>query len=213
MISLYMVVEGATEEAFVADVLGPHLQPMDILPIAIPIHGIKPYGKVKQVALNLIREHARHPMVCTTMLDLYRLPDDFPGFALPGEVTDPYSRVKQIEDGFGSDIADPRFIPYIQLHEFEAILFADPAKFALQYPGEGDGIIGLKALAGEFGSPELINNNNPPSKRIRAVVPRYEKVAAGATIAAHIGLPTIRSKCTHFDQWLTRLESLSHEAS
>ena len=29
------------------------------------------------------------------------------------------------------DMADPRFIPYIQLHEFEALLLSEPEAFSL----------------------------------------------------------------------------------
>ena len=38
-----------------------------------------------------------------------------------------------MEQALAEDIGDPRFIPYIQLHEFEAVLFADAGKIATYY--------------------------------------------------------------------------------
>ena len=60
------------------------------------------------------------------MFDLYALPADFPGYAEARREVDPYGKVRILEDALGNDIADRRFIPYIQLHEFEALILADP---------------------------------------------------------------------------------------
>jgi hypothetical protein len=210
MTSLIVVVEGQTEEMFVRNVLGPYLCPSgDCLVIPIQLNGIKPYGAVRKATLNAMKQHVRHLRACTTMLDLYALKKCFPGYTPPGAVADPYARTKQIEDAFGVDIADHRFIPYIQVHEFEALLFTDPSKFVISYPNAQDGVSTLSAVADEFANPEYIDNDNPPSKRIQAAVPSYDKAAAGPIIAQHIGLSVIRSKCPHFNDWLTKLESLA----
>ncbi len=67
-------------------------------------------------------EYERH--VFTTMFDLYALPDDFPGYEAAKAIGEPYARVAALETAFAEAINDSRFIPYIQLHEFEALLFA-----------------------------------------------------------------------------------------
>lgn len=67
-------------------------------------------------------EYERH--VFTTMFDLYALPDDFPGYETAKAIGEPYVRVAALETAFAEAINDGRFIPYIQLHEFEALLFA-----------------------------------------------------------------------------------------
>ena len=60
------------------------------------------------------------------MIDLYALPKDFPGrSAQPRNPADPTPYVETLERAFGDDVGDRRFVPYIQLHEFEALLFAD----------------------------------------------------------------------------------------
>src|SRR6266446_415598 len=54
---------------------------------------------------------------------VYKLPTDFPGFAQVKNFADPYQKVTHLEERLAADIADSRFIPYIQLHEFEGLLF------------------------------------------------------------------------------------------
>ena len=42
-------------------------------------------------------------------------------------------------------------------------------------------------------------------------IPEYEKrkKSAGPIVAEKIGLPTLRSKCEHFREWIERLETLA----
>ena len=41
---------------------------------------------------------------------------------------------------FRQDINDERFIPYLQLHEFEALLFADPRQLEIQFDNRENAI-------------------------------------------------------------------------
>ncbi|MEH1786283.1 DUF4276 family protein [Nostoc sp.] len=63
-------------------------------------------------------------------------------------------------------------------------------------------------------TPELINDGQQtaPSKRIIARFPDYgrAKSAFGPQLAERIGIEVIRSRCPHFNTWLSRLESLNH---
>jgi hypothetical protein len=105
-----------------------------------------------------------------------------------------------------------RFIPYLQLHEFEALLLADPEKFDWEFLDHEKAIRSLVELVAHFASPELIDDryDTAPSRRISAVIPEYEgrKASAGPLIAEKIGVDTLRQKCPHFGDWLSRLESL-----
>jgi hypothetical protein len=47
-----------------------------------------------------------------------------------------------------------------------------------------------------------------PSKRIIAEIPEYDKATAGVAVAEKIGMDTLRQKCRHFNEWITRLEQL-----
>jgi hypothetical protein len=112
----------------------------------------------------------------------------------------------------GIDIYTMR-LTYIQLHEFEAYLFADPAWFEYFYDHHAGEIAALQAIADSEDSPELINDgqHSAPSKRIIAQLPDYEgaKPVVGPQVAELIGLDVIRSKCPHFSAWLSRLEQLT----
>ena len=111
------------------------------------------------------------------------------------------------------DISDTRFIPYFQIHEFEALLFSDPLKLETQFTDRTQEIHRLEIMACSFGNPELINDghNTAPSKRIIAEIPEFEsrKASADPIVAEKIGLVTLRNRCRHFDEWISKLETLT----
>ena len=115
------------------------------------------------------------------------------------------------------DIGDRRFIPFIQLHEYEAYLFTDVTQFKLFYPDSEMEIAALKKIADGVSTPELIDDgqHSAPSKRIIGQLPDYEaaKKAVGPQVGELIGLAAIRAKCPHFAKWLTRLEQLGNTTS
>jgi len=102
-----------------------------------------------------------------------------------------------------------RFIPYVQIYEFEGLLFSDPQRFASgidqpQLAAE------FSAIPDDFSTPEEINDSpmTAPSKQIEKLFRRYEKPLHGSLAAMEIGLSTIRAECPIFDEWLRRLEGL-----
>jgi len=130
----------------------------------------------------------------TTMIDYYGLPMDTPGMA-NRPAARPMDRVRHVEESIGKDLGCPRhFLPFLALHEFEALLFTDPAITAEAIP-----------------APEDINEHldTAPSKRLQQVFPTYKKTLHGPTAAKRIGLSAIRSCCPHFDSWVTRLEQIA----
>ena len=98
------------------------------------------------------------------------------------------------------------------MHEFETLLFVEPEKFGIEYIDETKKIAKLRAIADEFGNPELINQGTQtaPSKRIIKVFADYEnnKPAIGSMVAHEIGVDALRGACRHFNEWLTKLERL-----
>ncbi|MBQ7585779.1 MAG: DUF4276 family protein [Desulfovibrionaceae bacterium] len=42
-------------------------------------------------------------------------------------------------------------------------------------------------------------------------IPEYDKATAGVSIVGRIGLPTLRAKCPHFNEWLHQLEELGDQ--
>lgn len=163
---------------------------------------------------RLLRQEKRADVFLTTMIDLYGIHTEFPGLNEAEKLRHiPQKRVELLEKNFAEDIDDVRFIPYIQLHEYEAYLFADPTKFEYFYEHHANEVAALETIADSHGTPELINDgpHSAPSKRIIAQLPDYEhaKPAVGPQVAELIGLDRIRSKCPHFSAWLSRLEQLA----
>jgi hypothetical protein len=111
-----------------------------------------------------------------------------------------------------SDATD-RLLPYVQLHELEALFFAEPATLA-EVLGEPTLTDRFSRMVDDCGGCEAINDgpSTAPSKRIQAVFPRYIKgrsdFAHGPRIAGRLSLATVRSRCPRFDGWLSRLEAL-----
>src|SRR5262245_5130558 len=114
MIRLNLVVEGQTEETFVRDVLTPELSPRNIFPSVRCVEtseskgyifrgGGKSYANWKKDLTKWMKQD-RHPEVWfTTMIDLYRLPRDFPGYEECGKIRDPQQRVACLEKHWQQD--------------------------------------------------------------------------------------------------------------
>jgi hypothetical protein len=217
--------EGQTEQVFCARVLQPHLFRDGtglVHTLAVGekdhrhVHGIgrRPvYGRVRKFILNTINQRARHDVYFTTLFDLYALPADFPGRDTNRRnPADPTPCVEALEAAFKQDINCRNFIPHLQLHEFETILFADPEAFRIAFENCDQAVERLKEVAGSFTTVEHIDDgkDTAPSKRIIEVLPAYDgrKATAGPDIAEYIGLETIRSKCPHFHGWLEKLEGI-----
>ena len=109
----------------------------------------------------------------------------------------------------GGSFNPDRFVPYVMMHEFEAMLFSDCDAFAR---GIGSPHLAprFQAIRDGFASPEEIDDSpvTAPSKRIATLVPAYQKPTQGLLAIQQIGLATIRAQCPHFRAWLERLESL-----
>ncbi len=223
MIRLNMIVEGQTEQAFIKNVLSQYLASYHVFisvrcvetgrsKTRIYRGGMTGYQKARTDIDRWMKEDKKEDARFSTMFDLYGLPTDFPGFGDAKKLSDPYQQIEKIEASFKKDIEDRRFIPYIQLHEYESLILADPDKFKTLFIGADKQIATLKELISHFSSPEMINDGEEtaPSKRIIKEIPRYEdmKSTAGPIIAEKIGLEVIRQKCSHFNEWVKKLECL-----
>ena len=215
---IHILLEGQTEEAFAHDLLRPHFLAREVW-VSYSIvatkrtkkgakfkGGITSYQRVKNDILMLLRDTSLAAV--TTMIDYYGLTNDFPGKDSVGGRAGILGAA-YLETAFQNDINNRRFIPYFALHEFEALLFADPSAIASAFPG-AKVEKKLLAIRNKYKSPEEINDDpkTHPSARILALLPRYRKRRHGALIARNIGLAAMRATCPHFDEWLTKLEAL-----
>jgi hypothetical protein len=225
MARLYVFAEGRTEQTFADTALKPHLAHFAVYmhnPVLIAhsrrkgvVHrgGGRRYLPMKNDIQRLIKQDSDSDAFFTTMVDLYALHADFPGRdEAEGLRSDPQKRVLALEAAWADDIQDSRFVPFLQLHEYEAYLFTDVSQFELFYPSQPTGIANLQRIAASVSTPELIDDGQQtaPSKRIITEFPDYEgaKATIGPQVGELIGLGAIRAKCPHFDRWLTKLERL-----
>ncbi|WP_072622641.1 DUF4276 family protein [Spirulina major] len=225
MVRLYLFAEGQTEQTFADTLIKPHLAQYNVFmnkPVLIAharkkgkVHrgGGWNYIPMKDDIIRFLKQDQAEDVFFTTMIDLYALHAGFPGLAESENMRyNPFERVEFLEQKFADDIHDRRFIPYLQLHEYEAYLFSDPDCFKYLDAENDRGISALHDIANQYESPELINDGSDtaPSKRIITQFPDYEKSKStfGPQLAEQIGLQSIRHQCQHFHNWLTQLESL-----
>jgi hypothetical protein len=228
MNEIVAIVEGETEQTFVRDQIAGHLACLGItiwpvLPGRRRRHGgVKKWEVAKQDILFTLRERR----YCTTMFDYYAMPADWPGCAESAKL--PWDqRANHVESQVLADVSaamgdsfDPRFfIPYVQLHEFEALAFADIEKLASVVGPLGNQAVErltvqFQRILDEAGHPEAINDNfeTCPSRRITKIERAYRKRVHGPIVTGRIGLDVLRRECQHFASWLDRLESTKGEA-
>jgi len=220
---VYVVVEGDTELAFVKTTLVPHLAARSVwmTPIEVTTKRDRMTGK----KLGRGGGHWKHwkrdierltkveqgDVRVTSLFDLYGLPDDFPELAIHQAEPNTLTRAGRLEAAMAAVINDHRFIPYLQRHEFEALVLAARGSLASLLPDKADrdGLEHLgKAIAGL--APEDINDGagTAPSKRLLTFIPGYRKATLGPSALQAFGLLKLREACPRFDAWVSKLEGL-----
>lgn len=226
MTRLLVHVEGETEEAFVREVLRPHLISAGYLQVDARIvgnsrqrdrrGGIQGWPTVRRGIVNHLRQDGG--VLVTTMVDYYALPsagpNAWPGRAVPAtlSMTDKAETVHQavsadIDAEMGWAPNRSRFKPFVVMYEFEGLLFSDVDRFAAGI-GRPELAPRFLEIRNQFESPEHINDSpqTAPSKRILSIHPEYEKPLLGCLAALEIGLDGVRNSCAMFDRWLAALE-------
>lgn len=215
---ILIICEGPTEIEFCKDLLSPYFIEKDIH-IQTPLikksgGGIVPWPSLKkQIENHLLQEE---DVYVTTLIDYYGIPEkyQFPNWVIAHQILDKNQRMNMIEAGMYQSINDQinfRFIPYIQLHEFEGLLFNDVNVFVNQIPGEDFvNIAELIQTINNNPNPELINDtpDNAPSYRLQRLIKGYSKIVYGAILAKEIGLERIRAKSPRFNEWVSKLEAI-----
>ena len=221
MIRVHVICEGQTEELFVNEILQPYFSARRIF--LQPALVGKPGHKGGYFKFDRMFSDVRNRLLgdtgayCTTFFDFYGLPEDFPGKneALRlADISQKAASIQQLmtqalEAKLGQDVMQ-RFIPYVQMYEFEALLFSEPVLFA-QGIDQPDLTDAFQKIVAAFDSPEHINNSTDtaPSKRVQQLVHSYQKPLLGALAALEVGLPNMRARCALFNDWLNRLEQLA----
>lgn len=217
---LIIICEGPTEALFTNQVLRKHFAKRN-MQLFTPYPKWSGGGDIdwkrlyKDILLHLKTDKKAY---VTTFIDLYGLsnPSEFPGWKeglkLSGNI---YHRIAFLENAMLETIDDDfryRFIPNYIIHEFEGLLFNDIQYFddlleENEYKNKNE----LQKVLQQYSNPELINESpqTAPSKRLEyKILKSYSKTDFGVRLAVHIGLEKIRTKCPHFNDWITKLENL-----
>lgn len=213
-----IICEGETEKEFCTKILSPFFISKNIF-IQSPLikksmGGIVRWSILKREIDNYLKEK---DVFVTTLIDYYGLYSkyQFPAWEESNKVLDKNKRMDVLEKTMSRDIEDSvkhRFFPYIQLHEFEGLLFNDINIFYEQIPPKE--LINITLLKQTFqdypDNPEMINNNKEtsPSNRLMSIISGYNKIVHGNYLADAIGLDRSRNKSPRFNKWLQDIENL-----
>lgn len=229
---LCIIVEGKTESIFVKKLLAPYLaeQTNNYL-IVYPIQNETSTGhkggvvNYKKLIDNILTQAKVDPeSYLTTFIDYYGLSSiNFPQYeSIINKFQDINEIVEQFEKQMAFDVKsinEQKFIPYIQLHEFEALYFADYLRFLKIDPRWNQGHErDMSKILKEFDNrPELINNNyeTAPSKRLEHKL-NYGKSHHTNLFTQYLenhnlicdALTNMSEMCTHFNKWLIKLTKL-----
>ena len=223
MSELVVAGEGQTEEAFIRQLVAPALAERTVF-VTPRLLRTSRQGRGGGLTKDRVLHHLprilkeRDDVYVSTFFDLYGLAPDFPGLIEPSISGDPIQRAVRIEAAFGDAVVElagcrrEQFVPHIQPHGFEALLFADVSAFATARSAWRGCLPQLARVREQYPTPEHINDGRAthPSARLGRLLsrPNYNKRADGLTVAATIGLPRIREECRHFAEWISRMEAL-----
>jgi hypothetical protein len=217
-IEVIVIVEGKTEEIFIKRVLSKYLADRNIY--MTPIQISKPGQKggdvrfsraIKDISLHMKQ---RPDTYISLFFDYYGV-KEWPGLESARKEQVPKNIAQTINDATHQAVNQElseyrsvtRFVPHVAVHEFESLLFSDPAKLAQALRVE---ITAVKSILDQFDDPEKINDSQEtaPSKRLEKLYSRYKKTNTGIVIAQEIGIELMRRKCQVFNSWIERLEQL-----
>jgi hypothetical protein len=175
------------------------------------------YDRVRLHLRNTLRQ--KSAPVVTTLFDLYRLDKRFPGHGLAMAKTGLAQKLEILCMELHADVVAAvgclpgRFIPYIQPHEFEALLFSDvPTLLQVEsnWPRASTALTAVRAAAA---SPEHINDRpeTKPAAHLERELshPSYRKRRHGPIAAKRIGLAKMESECAFFAAWLAQIRKLA----
>lgn len=202
---LVFIVEGDTEIILIQNLIVPYLTSLGF---QNPMHaqtiitnrkqhkkgGVTSYGKYKN---EVLRTLSQGNVIVTSLIDYFKIPTDFPEFS------NDVGQINSMEQAIHADFDnDANFIPYIQKHEVEALMFSDRSGFELIIDDENK-LRQIDEIMKKYPNPEDINNSiqTSPSKRLLNIF-NYDKVSDGELIFEMIKIDAILNKCPRFANWL-----------
>lgn len=214
---LLIVVEGDTEKEFIDKVLSPYLytkglQSVDCFKIKHTKGGLTKYQHIKTDLINCVYENN---VVVSTLIDFYALPKDFPKYEDAKKIVNKDERLSFLEKAIIEDVETekgksfPNLLPYIQLHEFEALVFSSIDAIRALYSDQDAKFNEIEQVMAIHPNPEDINDSpqTAPSKRLKnsQLIRGYNKVNDGIMIIEEAGIDVVLAKCPRFSKWVETL--------
>jgi hypothetical protein len=228
MKDVYFIVEGETELEFVNKLIIPYLYSKGLkcniqgYPITMSggghgVNNIQHFINTITPVLNYKKE----PVV-TTLIDYFRLNSEkkIPGYDLCMKNILVDDKILCLENKYNEVVQNIKpyrfFLPYIQKHEIETLLFASPEEgFCLESDKIKNAVI---EITRKYPDIEDINGNEEgaPSSRLEKIFKmdnkKYDKIIDGIEIAELTGIDNILKKCGRFNNWLDKVINLSTTA-
>jgi hypothetical protein len=215
MRGIYILCEGQSEEEFVNSILRPYLNRFeiyDVRPILMSTSkgnkgGDVTYSRLKINIEKLLNSEAN--ILVTTFIDFFRLKTDFPNHEESLLILNKFEKVDFLENSISIEIKNERFIPYIQLHEFEGLLFSSSKGFEYLPNLTKNNLKKLTEYVNEKENPELLNGGEltAPSKRLEHLIPGFDKNKPfyGCIIAGENSIEVVLERCERFRNWTNSL--------
>lgn len=217
MRGVYILCEGPSEEEFVNTILRKYFlsfEIYDVRPILMSTSkghkgGDVKYDRLKYNINSLLSQE--RDIIVTTFIDFFRLRTDFPMYVEAQRLNDKIRRVELLEQALSTAINNSRFVPYIQLHEFEGLLFAASDGFDYLTDISERNLERLREAVTEKENPELLNDGEEtaPSKRLERLIPGFDnnKPFYGGIIADVNTIKPVLERCIRFRAWVEALIS------
>lgn len=216
MKNLFIICEGPTEQEFCEAVLKDYLSNVELRTPLIKHSGggVVPWPTLLNQIIHHLNENDAY---VSTFIDYYGIKDDFryPSWEEGKKIVNKEDRMIFLEQAMKNQISENvryRYIPHLQLHEFETLLFCDINVFRNWFEAsELSHLNDLQDALIKFNyRPEEINNSTKtaPSKRILKAIPSYDKVIAGNCLAMDIRLEKMLEMCPHFRKWIDELKMI-----
>lgn len=206
---IVIICEGKTEVEF-CKLLNTYLGYNEYRIEAINLGGNCNWIRVKSFIEKSLKSN-RSALV-TTMIDYYgRKEKTFPKQAEVVRINDKREKITLLENAMADEIdysLRNRFVPYLQLHEFEAMLFNNIEVFRRNFEENTEyDKQEIEKILEDFPDPEMINEGKAtsPSHRLKWIIPIYNKIVYGNLLVESIGLDNIYTKNRHFKEWIDKI--------
>ena len=206
-INIGVVCEGQTETDFMKQLNKKYFNKINISlkPVGINEEQKNIEGNISIArVVDFLHKHSNMYNILTTFIDFYRLKNK------------DNKKVSELEEEIKKEFykdnkyKNKNLIPYIQMHETEALWFSDINAIIQVKNANKQQQEGLSKIIEKYKNPEDINDSyeTAPSKRLENIFGDYSKVIDGKGISNKISINIFIEKCPRFSKWVNKITNL-----